>query len=181
MFEEKESKVSAEIPGSSLADIAFLLLVFFLVVTTFDTDTGIGLVLPPPPQENQPPPEINERNLMNILVNAQGLVLINDNLTPMNEVERKVKAFITNRGEDPSMSDSPDKAVVSIKTARETTYSVYIEMLDQVIGAYKEARDEVSNSKYGKPYSALSEGSEEQKTIEELIPRQISIAEPAED
>lgn len=181
MFRERQQKVSAEIPSASMADVAFLLLIFFLVVTTFDTDTGIGLVLPPPPQENQAPPKINDRNLLDILVNAQGLVLIDDQLTAMSQVKRKVKAFITNNGQDPTMSDSPDKAVISIKTDRNTTYSVYIDMLDRVIGAYKEVRNAVSMRKYGRPFTSLPEASEAQETVEDLIPRAISIAEPAED
>lgn len=180
MFKERGQKTSAEIPSSSLADIAFLLLIFFLVVTTIDTDTGIGLVLPPPPQENQPPPQINDRNLLNILVNAEGLVLIDEQLTPMSQVKRKVKAFITNRGQDPTLSDSPEEAVVSIKTSRETTYEIYIDMLDKVIGAYEEIRDAVAMREYGRPFDALPAGSEAQETVEELIPKQISIAEPAE-
>lgn len=180
MLKKRESKVSAEIPSASLADIAFLLLIFFLVVTTIDVDTGIGLVLPPPPQENQPPPQINDRNLLNILVNAQGVVLIDEELTPMSRVKQKVKAFILNRGEDPTLSDSPQEAVVSIKTHRETTYEVYIDMLDKVIGAYKEIRNAASQSRYGVPFEALPDNSEKQETIEELFPKQLSIAEPAE-
>ncbi len=180
MFKERQQRASAEIPSSSLADIAFLLLIFFLVVTTIDVDTGIGLVLPPPPQENQPPPQINDRNLLNILVNAQGVVLIDEELTPMSQVKRKVKAFILNRGEDPTLSDSPEEAVVSIKTSRETTYEVYIDMLDRVIGAYSEIRNAASLARYGVPFEALPDNSEKQETIEELYPKAISIAEPAE-
>ena len=71
----KKKRPDPEIPGSSLADIAFLLLIFFLVTTTINVDTGIGLTLPPIPDENIDPPPIKERNLLNILVNAQGLVL----------------------------------------------------------------------------------------------------------
>ena len=180
MFKERQQKVSAEIPSASLADIAFLLLIFFLVVTTIDVDTGIGLVLPPPPQENNPPPKINDRNLLNILVNADGLVSIDDELTPMSQVKRKVKTFILNRGQNPELSDSPEEAVVSIKTARETTYQIYIDMLDRVIGAYKEIRNAASLREYGKPFEALEEGSEAQEAIEDMFPKQISIAEPAE-
>lgn len=180
MFEERQKKVSAEIPSSSLADIAFLLLIFFLVVTTIDTDTGIGLVLPPPAQENQPPPKLNDRNMLDILVNKQGLVLLEEQPTPISQVKRKVKEFITNRGQNPNLSDSPDEAVVSIKTDRQTTYSVYIDMLDKVIGAYKEVRNAVSMRKFGKPFNALPDNSKQQEKIEDLIPKQISIAEPAE-
>lgn len=180
MFKDRGNKVKAEIPGSSLADIAFLLLVFFLVTTAFNTDTGIGLVLPPPPQEENPPPKINDRNMLSILVNAEGLVLIEDQLTPMNQVKGKVKAFITNRGQNPKMSESPKEAVISIKTARQTTYDVYVDMLDEVIGAYKEVRNAVSQRKFGKPFGALPDNSEAQEKIEDLIPKAISIAEPAE-
>ncbi len=180
MFRERQQRASSEIPSSSLADIAFLLLIFFLVVTTIDVDTGIGLILPPPPQENEPPPQINERNLLNINVNAEGLVQVDEELTPISQVKRKVVEFITNRGQNPELSDSPEEAVVSLKTARATTYSIYIDVLDQIVGAYEEARNAVAMREYGEPFSALEDGSVEQETIEDMIPKQLSIAEPAE-
>ena len=74
----------------------FLLLVFFLVVTTIDVDTGIGLVLPPPPDDTTPPPPIRERNLMKILVNSQGMVLINGQPTAVEEVRERVVEFVDN-------------------------------------------------------------------------------------
>ncbi len=181
MFKKREKRVSSEIPSSSLADIAFLLLIFFLVVTTIDSDTGIGLVLPPPAPEDQPPPEINDRNLLNILVNAQGIVLIDEEPTAIDQVERQVVTFITNQGEDPTLSDSPDEAVVSIKTDRETPYRIYIDMLDEVIGAYSEVRNAAALSEYGVEFEALEEDSEAQEAISDMYPKQISIAEPAEN
>lgn len=164
---------------SSLADIAFLLLVFFLVVTTIDVDTGIGLILPPIPDDIEPPP-VRERNLMNILVNAQGMVLINEQPAAIANVREIVKRFIDNNGVDPDLSESPDDAIVSIKTDRRTPYNVYIDMLDEVMGAYEELRHQASMERFGVPFSSLEQGSERRAEIQELYPKKISIAEPDE-
>jgi biopolymer transport protein ExbD len=174
----KRERTNAEIPGSSLADIAFLLLIFFLLVTHINVDTGIGLVLPPKPKPNQQPPKIKDRNILDILVNANGQVLINDTETPMSQVEQKVKSFINNKGQDPNLSVSPQKAVVSIKTSRQTTYSVYISMIDKVVGAYKELRNSASEAQFGKKYKELEDGSAAQTKIKDMYPKQISIAKP---
>lgn len=177
MLKKKRGRESADIDGSSLADIAFLLLIFFLVVTTIDVDTGIGLVLPPIPDDIEPPP-VRERNLMNILVNAQGMVLINEQPAAVNSVRERVKEFIDNNGADPNLSETPDDAIVSIKTDRQTPYNVYIDMLDEVMGAYAELRHQASMDLFGVPYSSLESNSERQLEIRELYPKKISIAEP---
>jgi biopolymer transport protein ExbD len=174
----KREREDAEVPGSSLADIAFLLLIFFLLVTHINVDTGIGLVLPPKPKPNQPPPKIKKRNILDILVNSQGQVLINDTPTPISQVKQKVKSFINNKGQNPNLSDSPKKAVVSIKTSRQTTYAIYISMIDKVVGAYQDLRNAASQTRYGKNYDQLKNGSAAQKAIQKLYPKQISIAKP---
>ncbi|HMB40574.1 MAG TPA: biopolymer transporter ExbD [Balneolaceae bacterium] len=179
MLNKKRGRESAEIDGSSLADIAFLLLIFFLVVTTIDVDTGIGLVLPPIPDDIEPPP-VRERNLMNILVNAQGMVLINEQPAAVASVRERVKEFIDNNGADPNLSESPNDAIVSIKTDRRTPYNVYIDMLDEVMGAYAELRHAASMDRFGVPYSSLEDNSVEQDEIQEMYPKKISIAEPDE-
>jgi len=179
MFNKEGKKEVPEIEGSSLADIAFLLLIFFLVVTTIDVDAGIGMVLPPIPDDVEPPP-VRERNLMNILVNAQGMVLINEEPSAIPEVRQRVREFVDNNGVDPNLSESPDDAIVSIKTDRRTPYSVYIDMLDEVMGAYNELRDQASQDRFGVPYSALEDDSVEQDEIRDAYPKQISIAEPDE-
>lgn len=181
MIGKKREREDPEVGGAGMADIAFLLLIFFLLVTTIDVDTGIGLQLPPAPEENVEPPPIKTRNMMKILVNAQGQVLMgtgDQQPTSITEVKPKLKDFITNRGQDPNLSDSPDKAIVSIKTQRETPYSVYIDMLDEVMGAYAELRNEASTAQFGVPYSQLDDSSERKKRIQEMYPKKISIAEP---
>ncbi len=181
MFGRDREREDPEVGGAGMADIAFLLLIFFLLVTTIDVDTGIGLQLPPAPDENQEPPPIKTRNMMKILVNSAGQVMMGTGETeptPVSQVKQKLKTFVSNRGEDPNLSDSPDKAIVSIKTQRETPYKVYINMLDEVMGAYAELRDQASQQRFGVPYEQLDDNTEEKKTIQEVYPKKISIAEP---
>lgn len=165
-------------PGSSLADIAFLLLIFFLLVTTIDVDTGIGMVLPPKPEENVEPPPIKERNMLNILVNADGMVLMDEQPTAISDVKQKVKDFVDNKGQDPELSESPDKAIVSLKTDRQTRYSIYIDMLDEVMGAYQELRNSEAQQQFGRNYDQLNEN--QQDIVGDIYPKKISIAEPDE-
>lgn len=182
MFNKKRGRPDAEIPSSSLADIAFLLLVFFLVVTTIDVDTGIGLVLPPPPDDAEPPPPIRERNLLKILVNAQGMILINERPAAVNEVRQRVTDFVdnANRANDENLSVSPQAAIVSIKTDRRTPYNIYISMLDEVRGAYKELRDAESMRLFGVNYERYrgSIASPSEDVVRQAYPMNVSIAEP---
>lgn len=178
MLIKKRKREDPEVGGSSMADIAFLLLIFFLLVTTIDIDTGIGMVLPPKPEENVEPPPIKERNMLKILVNAEGLILMDDQPTAVSEVKQKVKDFVSNNGKDPNLSDSPDKAIVSLKTDRETPYRIYIDMLDEVMGAYQELRDQAAQQRFGKKFDQLDEDGQQYEEIKDLYPKKISIAEP---
>ena len=175
MIIRKPGRDKAEINGSSMADIAFLLLIFFLVTTTINVDTGIGLVLPPPPDSTES--DIHERNLMNILVNAKGEILMDDRITQIQEIKEILKTFIDNWGHDPNLSDSLEKAVISLKTQRETPYRVYVDMLDEVMAAYKEVRNKASIENYGVSFDKLREGSDRRKHIKELYKKRISIAD----
>ncbi len=175
MFLQKRGREKTEINGSSMADIAFLLLIFFLVTTTINVDTGIGLVLPPPADGTES--DIHERNLMNILVNDEGEIMMDDHLVTVDEVKDVLKSFITNWGENPNLSDSPEKAVISLKTQRKTPYHVYVDMLDEVMAAYKEIRNEASIINYGLEYLKLADGSPQQIHIKELYKKKISIAD----
>ena len=176
MLLKKRERESAEINGSSMADIAFLLLIFFLVTTTINVDTGIGMVLPPPVTEDNPPPPIRERNLMKILVNQAGLITMDDEPTPINEVQSKLIEFIKNPTASEELAVSPQAAIVSLKTVRETPYRIYIDMLDEVIGAYAVLRNEVANQNYSKEYSQLNQ--DQKKVVDDIYPKKISIAEP---
>ncbi|MEX0609620.1 MAG: biopolymer transporter ExbD [Balneolaceae bacterium] len=168
----------AEINGSSMADIAFLLLIFFLVTTTINVDTGIGLVLPPPLDPEEEPPPVRQRNLMNVLVNAEGRILMDEEPYSLGDVKTRLKEFIDNPQQDENLAENPELAIVSIKTQRQTPYRIYVDMLDEVMGAYKELRDDAARANYGVPYGALRPESDQQEQIQSMYPKKISIAEP---
>ena len=115
---KKKKERSAEIPTGSLADIAFLLLIFFLVTTTIDTDKGLSLTLPDKGQETQ----VRSQNITNILINASGQVMLSEQPIQVNEVSRRVRELLA---ENPNM-------IFSVKTVRDTKYDIYIDVLDEL-------------------------------------------------
>tara|TARA_Y100000591_G_scaffold165690_1_gene142929 strand:- start:77 stop:475 length:399 start_codon:yes stop_codon:yes gene_type:complete len=110
---------SSEIPTSSMADIAFLLLIFFLVTTTIDTDKGLGIVLPPPGDMEI---EIRKENILNCLINSQGKVLLDEEPTSVEKIHRIVGERLR----------SNDKLIVSVKAHPKTSYSDYVKVIDQL-------------------------------------------------
>ncbi len=176
MLLKKKKREGAEINGSSMADIAFLLLIFFLVTTTINVDTGIGMILPPPLDPEVEPPPIKERNQMNILVNALGFILMDEQPTQIGDVRERLKEFIDNPNNDETLAISPEAAIVSLKTQQETPYKIYIDMLDEVMAAYKELRDAASRANYGVEFAKLKPNSAQRKQIRDMYPKKISIA-----
>ena len=176
----ERKREEAEIPTASMADIAFLLLIFFLVTTTIDVDTGIGMVLPPPLDPEQQPPPIKERNMLKVLVNEEGEVLVEDQPTPMSKIKEIVIKHITNFGQDPRYAEDPNKAIVSVKTARKTPYEIYVKVLDEIRKGYLEVRDAEAR-KLGYPNYATYKAKlddPDQDVIRKKFPMKISIAEP---
>ncbi|MEO8231885.1 MAG: biopolymer transporter ExbD [Ignavibacteriota bacterium] len=168
----KKKKIpEASIPTASMADIAFLLLLFFLVATVIDVDTGLGLTLPEI-NEDQVEVKIDPSRMAAVLVNENGDVLINGEVVPVFQIKDLLKARIASKNDLPKNK----KMIVSLKTDRNTVYNVYIAALDQIKLAYFEVRDEYSNGKYGKKYNDLTQ--EQQADVKEVVPIIISIAEP---
>ncbi len=165
---------------SSLADIAFLLLIFFLVTTTIDVDTGIGMTLPPKLEDTQEPPPVRERNMLKILVNAQGQVLLEDRPSAVNQIRAEVVKHVLNNGADPNYAESPARAVVSLKTDRQTPYDSYVQALDEIWMAYFQMWDQEARALGFPNYEAYraSIADDEENAIREKIKAQISIAEP---
>jgi biopolymer transport protein ExbD len=186
LLDKKRDREEIQVPLAGMADIAFLLLIFFLVVTTIDMDTGIGMTLPPKLDEDQEPPPVRQRNVMNLLLNAQGQLLMNDELANVSQVREQVVRHVTNFGEDPNLSERPGVAVVSIKTDRNTRYDRYIDVLDEVWMAYFAIWDNaVRSGEYtgGRTYRDYDQyrnqlGEDEENEIREVFPAQISVAEP---
>lgn len=161
----------ASIPTSSMADIAFLLLLFFLVATVIDVDTGIGLALPEPIEETDIVPVSKDR-MAALLVNENGDVLLDGAPISIYQIKNQLKPRIISKIELPSNK----KLIVSLKTDRKTNYNLYIQTLDQVKLSYFETRDEYSNTNFGRKYNDLDV--ETQKKVQEKIPIIISLAEP---
>ena len=168
----KKKKIpEAAIPTASMADIAFLLLLFFLVATVIDVDTGLGLTLPEI-VEDQVEVKVDPNRMASVLVNENGDVLIDGNVIPVFQIKDMLKARIAAKNDLPKNK----KMIVSLKTDRKTVYNVYISALDQIKLAYFEVRNEYSNAKYGKKYNDLN--GEQQTVVKDVVPIIISIAEP---
>lgn len=178
-FGNNDDRKEAEIPTSSMADIAFLLLIFFLVTTTINVDTGIGMTLPPKLEENQEPPPVKERNMLSVLINAQGQVLLEEEPSSISAIRGEVKKHVLNRGQDPNYAVTPGDAIISIKTTRETPYDVYIDALDETWMAYREIWDaQARQMGYDSYQQYLNQLGEDENAIREEIPANVSIAEP---
>jgi biopolymer transport protein ExbD len=168
---KKKSNKGAEIPTGSMADIAFLLLLFFLVATVIDVDTGIGLVLPEVLENTEVTP-LNKERMAALLINENGDVLLDGKVIAIPQIRENLIERITGKIELPKNK----KLVVSVKTDRKTNYNLYIQSLDQVNGAYAEVRDSYSMQTYGRKMEDLND--EESRDVKDKIPKIISLAEP---
>lgn len=187
----RKKKKVPEINASSTADIAFLLLIFFLITTSMDTDKGLARRLPPPVPKDQEKTDIDikQRNVMVVLINAYDQLMVNG--MPMNVGELKDKAveFIKNENDDPNLPErevvdipffGPQKVttkhVISLQNDRGTKYQAYIQVQNELVAAYNELRNEVAKKKFGKTFDELDE--EQKKAVAQLYPQMISEAEP---
>ena len=168
---KKRKIAEAAIPTSSMADIAFLLLLFFLVATVIDVDTGIGLVLPEYVQD-QTNVEVPKDRMAAVLINANDDVLIDGKVVTLSQIKDNLEPRLISKIALPNNK----KLIVSVKTDRQTRYNAYIQALDQIKQAYNEVWDQYSNQNYGRPFKKLTD--EQQAVVKEKIPYIISIAEP---
>ncbi|MCB0514755.1 MAG: biopolymer transporter ExbD [Chitinophagales bacterium] len=174
---KSKTRKAPEINASSMADIAFLLLIFFLVTTTMNIDKGILVTLPPyDPNQEETKVDINQRNVLEILVNFKDQLLVEGEPLEITELRTLTKKFVNNNGIDPEMSENPKKAVVSMKNDKSTTYNRYIEVYNEVRAAYNELRDEYAQQQFGRKYDNLTE--DQQKTVRDEYPLRLSEAEP---
>ena len=164
-----------EINAGSMADITFLLLIFFLVTTTISEDKGILVKLPPWTPDLPEPTDVKERNVYSVLINANNELLVRK--IPMNirDLKTNVKKFISNPNNEISMSEDPTKAVISLKNDRGTHYKTYIEVYNELKTAYNELWEEMAVSRFGKSLAEIS--AIQQKQIKDDIPLVISEAE----
>lgn len=188
------AKKKRKVPGlnaSSTADISFILLIFFLITTSMDTDMGLARRLPPPPEDENSEAEIDvkERNVLNVKVNSLGQIMVNGDLLDIAQLCDRAKEFVKNENNDPNLPEKhaknipllgmcavTDKHVISVQTDRGTSYNVYFQIQNELVRAYNELRDELSKAKFGKLYANLTE--EQQEAIRGYYPQKISEAEP---
>lgn len=182
-----------EINAGSMADIAFLLLVFFLVTTTMDSDWGLARRLPPPLDINQPdPPPIKDRNVFVVLANANDQLLVEGEILEIDQLKEKAKEFIANPND---LEDLPEKKltkikffgeypvskqVISLQNDNGTSYNLYIQVQNELAAAYSELRNELAKEKFGVSYDYLVEAADKDKVdaIRDIYPQRISEAEP---
>ena len=189
-----KNKKAPEINASSQADIAFTVLIFFLVVSTMDIDTGIVRVLPPmaDPNVKQEDIKVKERNLLLVFVAGSGNIMAGGKVISLDALKDKAKEFILNPLDDkdlpekkPTDIEMPDgskwtypvsEGVISLQNTRDTSYQRYIQVQNELTRAFNEVRDEVAMAKFGKKFADLEEA--ERKVITKAIPMKISEAEP---
>ena len=166
-----------EINAGSMADIAFLLLIFFLVTTTMESNYGVSRKLPPIQNEEiiQDVP-LKQKNVLEIVINGQDKMLIENESKDVKDVKDITIKFLTNNGKDPKSSDNPQKAVVQIKHTRQTTYKEYISIYNELLSAYTVVRNQYAKQKYGKLYDDLDK--EDQKVVKKFYPQQIAESTP---
>lgn len=196
-----------EVNAGSMADIAFLLLIFFLVTTTIETDSGLNRKLPPM-EEVIDPPIIKQKNIFTVVVNKNNQLLIEEELKDISDVRKLAVDFLDNGGgtgedscdycngkRDPASSDNPEKAIISLKNDRETSYKIYIAVQNELVAAYNVLRNREflklnpmmgmdfvqANNKYNDPRTTLAEKEKLKpllSIVKNMYPQKLSEAEP---
>ncbi|WP_298929454.1 biopolymer transporter ExbD [uncultured Allomuricauda sp.] len=194
-------KGAPEVNAGSMADIAFLLLIFFLVTTTIETDAGLDRMLPP-----MDPPEdidvvIKQKNIFTVNINRNGQLLVEDDLMDLKDLRAAAVAFLENGGDgscnyckgrkDLASSDNPEKAIISLKNDRETKYATYITVQNELVGAYNDLRNREAQRLYGDDFTSMEaeylnpetskavrdDLKDKVKRIQEMFPQKLSEAE----
>ena len=183
-------KKTPEINSSSTADIAFLLLCYFLMTTTMDQDMGLQRRLPPMPDPNQKVEDqkVNRRNIIVVKINSADRLLAGTEPMHVSQLKDKIKEFLTNPANDPNLPEKEEieiegygpcmvsKGVISLQNDRGTSYQAYMAVQNELVKAVNELRDDWAMANYGMLYSKLDE--DKQGIVRKAVPQNISEAEP---
>lgn len=183
-------KKTPEINSSSTADIAFLLLCYFLMTTTMDQDLGLQRRLPPMPDKNQKVEDqkVNRRNIIVVKINSADRLLAGTEPMHVSQLKDKIKEFLDNPQNNPNLPEKEEidiegfgkamvsKGVISLQNDRGTSYEAYIAVQNELVKAVNELRDAWAMSNFGKPYLSLDE--DKQGIVRKAVPQNISEAEP---
>ncbi|WP_299121992.1 biopolymer transporter ExbD [uncultured Winogradskyella sp.] len=194
-----------EVNAGSMADIAFLLLIFFLVTTTIEKDKGLLRSLPPIDDSEVEPPIIKQKNLFTVLINRHNQLLVEDEEMQLKDLRQAAIEFLDNGGStnaagesctyckgkrDESSSDHPDKAIISMKHDRETTYEKYMDVQNELVAAYNTLREREAQRLFNRSFKSMLEEKEKNQfkkdeklneqieTVKKLFPLKLSEAEP---
>lgn len=166
-------RTDVSINASSMADIAFLLLVFFLVTTTIDVEKGIRVLLPS--MQDEQLIDISSRNIFSVKINFNDELMVRGSITKIEELKDKTKEFIMNPMDDPTLSIAPNQAVISLQNDRSTSYNIYLSVYNELKAAYRELWEETALEMYGQHFDELSRNN--RKVIQNKIPLVISEGE----
>ena len=183
-------KKTPELNTSSTADMAFLLLCFFLMTTTMDQDLGLQRRLPPMPDKNQKVEDqkVNRRNIIIVKINSADRLLAGTEPMHVSQLKDKIKEFLDNPANNPNLPEKEEieiegfgktmvsKGVISLQNDRGTSYEAYIAVQNELVKAVNELRDAWSMENFGKPYASLDE--DKQAIVRKAVPQNISEAEP---
>lgn len=198
------ARPTPEVNAGSMADIAFLLLIFFLVTTTMETDTGISRKLPPMQEEDVEPPVIKKKNIFKVIVNSNDELLVEDELMEVQDLRAAAIAFLDNGGGigqeacdycqgagDPTSSDNPKKAVIMLVNNRMTSYGAFIAVTNELVAAYNQLRNRAAERLYGMSFDEMEEAydnvnysgnkaelKEQIERIRDMWPQKLSEADP---
>lgn len=182
------AKETPALNTSSMADISFLLLTFFLLTSSINTQKGIARKLPPPPQKNEQQVDINKRNILQVWINYKDELYINFEPTDISQLKDRAKEFLSNPNNDPELpvieekdidglgKTRVSKGVISLKNDRSTSYNIYLQVQNELTLAINELRDELAMERFQKKFDKLGES--KRKAIAKAIPISISEAEP---
>ena len=173
----------------SMADISFLLLTFFLLTSSINTEQGIPRRLPPPSEEKTKV-DINRRNVLNVIVNFNDEILANGEHVPLNQLTHRAKEFLENPLNSPNLPEKEvklienmgeypvSKGVLSLMNDQSTSYNMYVQVQNELQRAVNELRDKVSLQYFGKVYDKLD--TMLQKSVQRAVPMNISEAPPTQ-
>lgn len=183
-------KKTPQINSGSMADISFLLISFFLLTSSINTDLGISRKLPPPLDPNVKPPEIKQRNIFTVLLNSNDRLLVEGKPGDISTLKDQTKEFLTNPSNNPELPEMemksipnlgdvllPKSAIISLKNDRGTSYEMYLKVQNELTAAINELRDELCKQKFGIKMAELK-NEDQINAIKAAIPVSISEAEP---
>ena len=189
----RKKRTMPGVNATSTADIAFMLLIFFLTTTSMNTDKGLARRLPPPPDpamKKQDNLKVKERNVLQVRINKDNQLMVGSEYLEVSQLKAKAKEFIANPNDDVNLPEKhvknipllggdvmvTENHVISVTNDVGTTYQAYIDVQNELVAAYNELRNEAAKANFGKDYAECDD--DQKKAIRDFIPQKISEAEP---